>query len=106
MATYGGTLGPATDGGYYLIGQQARFRPIFQQIDWSSSQVLEQTVRHIADIGASLALLPPWYDVDTVDDVHMLRGHLTAMRHTDPSTALGKTERLLDLYTFDDSAPL
>jgi hypothetical protein len=73
-------LGPATDGGYYLVGQRGRCRPIFDAIDWSTPRVLEQTVTRIADCGASLALLPPWYDVDTPDDLRLLAGHLRALQ--------------------------
>ena len=75
-------IGPATDGGYYLIGLSQRAWPIFDKIEWSSSQVLEQTVDRITSAGASLALLPPWYDVDSLEDLHMLRGHVQALRTT------------------------
>lgn len=73
-------LGPATDGGYYLIGCATRVPPIFEGVAWSGPDVLAQTVRRLADAGLRLALLPPWYDVDTLDDWRLLRGHLAAMR--------------------------
>lgn len=71
-------LGPAVDGGFYLIGQPAPGRAVFTGIDWSGVGVLDQTVQRIAALGASLELLPPWYDIDTADDLRMLRGHLAA----------------------------
>ena len=71
-------LGPATDGGYYLVGCALRLPPIFDGIAWSSSHVLAETVSRLTDPSWRLALLPPWYDVDTLDDWHLLRGHLAA----------------------------
>ncbi|MSR56560.1 MAG: glycosyltransferase [Planctomycetaceae bacterium] len=73
-------LGPATDGGFYLIGQRGFSRPIFESIEWSTSRVLAQTVAAIERCSASLTLLPPWYDVDTSDDWQLLIGHLQALR--------------------------
>lgn len=73
-------LGPATDGGYYLVGLRERLLPIFSGIEWSTPQVLRQTVARLSESGATLALLPPWYDVDGPDDVELLRGHLEALQ--------------------------
>ena len=72
-------LGPATDGGIYLLGMQSRAWPVFSRVEWSTSRVLDQTVQFIKGCGARLALLPPWYDVDTPDDLRMLAGHLRAL---------------------------
>src|SRR5262249_47287508 len=73
-------LGPATDGGYSLIGCARRVPPVFEGISWSGPRVLSQTVARLADPSWRLALLPPWYDVDTLDDWQMLQGHLQALR--------------------------
>lgn len=73
-------IGPATDGGYYLIGQRETCWPIFDGVDWSTSRVLAQTVERVSKSGARLELLPPWYDVDTADDWQFLMKHLRAMR--------------------------
>ncbi|MFN0051443.1 MAG: DUF2064 domain-containing protein [Planctomycetales bacterium] len=72
-------LGPATDGGYYLVGQRGRDWPIFEGIDWSTPRVLQQTVARVVQSGARLALLPPWYDVDTPEDWQLLAGHIQAL---------------------------
>jgi hypothetical protein len=72
-------LGPATDGGYYLVGQRKTCHAIFEEIDWSESAVLSQTVERIAACKATLSLLTPWYDIDTTDDLAILQGHLAAM---------------------------
>lgn len=72
-------LGPATDGGYYLIGLRRNAPELFENVIWSGSSVLSQTVQKIATTDLSLALLPPWYDIDDVDDLWMLAGHIRAM---------------------------
>lgn len=75
-------FGPATDGGYYLVGQRARFRDLFADIAFSKGDVLRHTVQRVIALGASMALLPPWYDVDDVFDWEMLKGHLHALANT------------------------
>ena len=72
-------LGPATDGGYYLIGCTGHLPPIFTGIDWGAATVLAATIQKLPP-DYRLGLLPPWYDVDTLDDWQMLRGHLEVMR--------------------------
>jgi hypothetical protein len=57
-------LGPAEDGGYYLIGLQAADPRLFERIAWSTSVVAEQTLARARDIGLETVLLPPWFDVD------------------------------------------
>lgn len=74
-------IGPATDGGYCLIGfAKPPPETVFQDIDWSGERVLTQTVERLATAGLSLHLLPMGYDVDTPADLQMLYGHLAAMR--------------------------
>ena len=87
-------LGPTTDGGYYLLGCGRRVPPIFAGIDWSSNRVLAQTVACLADPSWRLALLPPWYDVDTPEDWAMLRGHLAALRRAGLDPGVPRTEAL------------
>jgi hypothetical protein len=57
-------LGPATDGGYYLIGLKHPHRRLFHDIDWSTERVFRQTAERAASIGLELVTLPAWYDVD------------------------------------------
>lgn len=75
-------LGPATDGGLYLIGlnQQRRAWPIFDGIDWSTARVLDQVMRRLVELEARVEVLPPWYDIDEPNDLSFLRGHLSAIR--------------------------
>jgi uncharacterized protein len=57
-------LGPADDGGYYLIGMKAPHVHLFEDIDWSTSRVAEQTRQRARALGLSVGELDPWYDVD------------------------------------------
>ena len=64
-------LGPSDDGGYYLIGMKKPHRQLFEQIDWSTERVLNQTIQRATEIGIEVKLLPTGYDVD--DDVSLRR---------------------------------
>jgi uncharacterized protein len=57
-------LGPCYDGGYYLVGLKKLHRELFEQIDWSTKRVLDQTMERAAKIGIEVNLLPTGYDVD------------------------------------------
>jgi uncharacterized protein len=88
-------LGPALDGGYYLVGCGRRLPPIFEGVTWSTNHVLADTVARLSDPSWRLALLPPWYDVDTPEDWELLRGHVAAMRRAGVDPAIPNTEMLL-----------
>jgi len=64
-------LGPSDDGGYYLIGVKKPHRQLFEQIDWSTDRVLNQTIQRTNEIGLEVKLLPNGYDVD--DDASLRR---------------------------------
>ncbi len=72
-------LGPATDGGYYLLGCGRRIPPVLDGLIWGGSRVLIETLARLPADNWKLAVLPPWYDVDTLDDWHTLRGHVAAL---------------------------
>ena len=61
-------LGPARDGGYYLIGLKAPCAGLFEGISWSTKKVLEQTLQKAKQLGLSYALLPTLSDVDYEED--------------------------------------
>ncbi len=65
-------LGPAEDGGYYLIGLKFPHRRLFEEIDWSTERVLRQTLDRAAEIGLDTVSLPSWYDVDDVASLRRL----------------------------------
>jgi rSAM/selenodomain-associated transferase 1 len=87
-------LGPATDGGYYLVGCSRHVPPIFDDVAWSSATVLTETITRLAEPSWRLAVLPPWYDVDTLDDWQMLCGHLAALRRAGIDPGVPRTESL------------
>lgn len=70
-------LGPASDGGYYLIGCRAlSFDPsVFQDIDWGTSTVLATTLARIAALERTVALLPRRHDIDTAADLEQYAEH-------------------------------
>jgi rSAM/selenodomain-associated transferase 1 len=96
METADVVLGPATDGGYYLLGCAGRLPPIFTEISWGGPDVLSQTAARLANWDGKLALLPPWYDVDTLDDWRALCGHLAALRRAGLDPEAPTTEQLAD----------
>jgi uncharacterized protein len=57
-------LGPANDGGYYLIGLKRMRRRLFEEIDWSTERVCEQTEQRAAELGLRVHELTPGLDVD------------------------------------------
>ncbi len=65
-------LGPAKDGGYYLIGLKKLHRRLFDNIDWSTSRVLAQTIARAKEIKLPITLLPSWFDVDDATTLRYL----------------------------------
>ena len=61
-------LGPARDGGYYLIGMKRRADFLFEGITWSSELVLSQTLTLAAEQGLHSSLLPILEDIDSLED--------------------------------------
>ena len=70
-------LGPAQDGGYYLIGLHHTTWPaaaaLFHDVKWSTGEVLTQLLQRALQAGIELRLLPGWYDFDSPDDLQLLR---------------------------------
>jgi uncharacterized protein len=69
-------LGPAEDGGYYLIGLKHPYRRLFEGIAWSTERVYRQTLDRAAEIGLDTVTLPGWYDVDDVASLRRLADEL------------------------------
>jgi len=92
-------LGPATDGGYYLIGLSRLLPGVFAEIEFSTPRVLGQTVTRLTELGGTLAVLSPWYDVDSPDDLELLRGHLAAQRRAGQGGECPETEHCLSPNT-------
>ncbi len=69
-------LGPAADGGYFLIGLKHPHRHLFTDIAWGTDTVAESTRQRAADIGLSVTELPEWYDIDDAQTLGWLRAEL------------------------------
>lgn len=79
-------LGPAEDGGYYLVGVRAPRPELFGDIPWSTEQVLALTLERARAVGLRVHLLPPWFDVDTEPDLRRLHAAMTAAGGGPPRT--------------------
>ncbi len=69
-------FGPASDGGYYLVGLKRPRAELFEGVAWSTPAVLAQSLERAAAIGLPVALLPTWYDVDDAETLGVLRAEL------------------------------
>jgi len=67
-------IGPAIDGGYYLIGFNSRLFPqrLFHAIEWSTSGVFRRTLELLRKASLRVHVMPQWHDVDTIDDLRAL----------------------------------
>jgi rSAM/selenodomain-associated transferase 1 len=66
-------LGPAEDGGYYLIGLTHVHDELFAGIPWGTADVLRHTQEAAAALRLTVELLPIWYDVDLPSDLRRVR---------------------------------
>jgi glycosyltransferase A (GT-A) superfamily protein (DUF2064 family) len=82
-------VGPAGDGGYYLVGARVPVPEIFADIAWSTPAVWPTTEQRLA--GRSYSVLPPWYDVDEPEDLRRLIAELATL----PPSAAPATRRAL-----------
>jgi rSAM/selenodomain-associated transferase 1 len=75
-------LGPSDDGGYYLIGLKESRPELFEQIDWSTERVLEQTKQRALTLNLDVYLLPTSYDVDDAATLRRLCDELVSDKAT------------------------
>lgn len=84
-------LGPASDGGYYLIGLKHPHKRLFTQIAWGTETVARSTFDRAVEIGLAATRLPEWYDVDDVETLGWLQdelaGRSTRFRDGGPAAA-------------------
>jgi len=77
-------LGPAEDGGYYLLGCSEWIPELFQSIDWGTSEVLEQTMNVVKARKISVSTLIRWYDIDRSEDLEKLRQEIAYLQRSMP----------------------
>ncbi|TYZ07877.1 glycosyltransferase [Hymenobacter lutimineralis] len=69
LETHELVLGPAADGGYYLLGMKQLYPALFRQKPWSTSAVQDATLHDATQLGLRVHLLPELHDVDTAADL-------------------------------------
>lgn len=80
-------LGPADDGGFYLLGLRACPNGLLAGIRWSHPQTLSDTEARLRTAGMGLGYTSPWFDLDTVDDLRRARALLETGSATGPHLA-------------------
>ncbi|TAL37503.1 MAG: glycosyltransferase [Spirochaetes bacterium] len=99
LDSHDAVIGPASDGGYFLVGFNARsFEPrIFADIPWSTETVLAYTTNRLRQYGKSFHLLPAWHDVDSWGDLERLLARISSGNGAAPRTRAWCAENLPDL---------
>jgi rSAM/selenodomain-associated transferase 1 len=89
LDTHDAVIGPSSDGGYYLIGFTSRAftARVFQEIRWSTDAVYQATLDRFAEGNLSIKQLPPWRDIDTLNDLLALIESLKKNPGRAPKTA-------------------
>lgn len=99
-------LGPAEDGGYYLIGARLFVPEIFKNIAWGSGEVMNQTTTVLREKGLEFELLVPWYDIDRGDDLIKLHSEIAYLKRNAPTLVPERVAAVLpdveSEYTFGD----
>jgi hypothetical protein len=80
------SIGPSTDGGYYLLGMNTFYPKLFEGMQYSHEDVLKDTLARATKTSAHITLLPPWYDVDRPEDVQRLVDDLRDRPNQAPRT--------------------
>jgi rSAM/selenodomain-associated transferase 1 len=91
LAKQDAVLGPAEDGGYYLVGCST-FVP---GITWGSDRVFAQSTEALSRAGRRYELLPVWYDIDSEKDLVRLRKELHELETSNPAEFPRRTARVL-----------
>jgi rSAM/selenodomain-associated transferase 1 len=86
-------LGPAADGGYYLIGVKRAVPVLFRKVPWGTSDVLRVTLERAAELALRTHCLPPTFDVDEPGDLDRLRTLVARGEAELPRTARLLAER-------------
>ena len=87
LETHDAVLGPADDGGFYLIGTKACPHGLLAGLPWSADGTREKTLARLEGRGMTVGLLQPWFDVDHATDLARLRSMLGARIIAAPLTS-------------------
>jgi glycosyltransferase A (GT-A) superfamily protein (DUF2064 family) len=102
LLTNDAVIGPADDGGYYLIGfRKKSFEPgIFHDMVWSTGTVFRETMDKLHDALLKVHVLPELTDVDTMED---LKAFMSQARS--PASKTSRTRSFLEQYRKDFLKP-
>jgi hypothetical protein len=70
---YDAVIGPANDGGYYLLGMKKTYRSFFENKPWSTDEVFEQTIEDFQEAGIQYCVLTKLVDVDIESDLDSMK---------------------------------
>jgi rSAM/selenodomain-associated transferase 1 len=87
LAVHDLVVGPTHDGGYYLVGAKASHSTLFATDGMGTSSALERLLSRARDLGLTLGLAAPFYDIDVVDDLARLAAELRLAPARAPRTA-------------------
>jgi rSAM/selenodomain-associated transferase 1 len=87
LVRHDAVLGPAQDGGYYLLGLKKIVPGLFTNLPWSTPTTLEATRARLLERGFSVAKIGQWFDVDEASDLERLRSELANGTLHAPRTA-------------------
>ena len=87
LGQHDAVLGPADDGGFYLLGLNACPEGLLAGLPWSAADTRARTLSRLQERGLSTSLLAPWFDVDVAADLERLRALLASGALRAPATA-------------------
>lgn len=96
------TIGPAIDGGYYLIGMRDHFPGVFENIRWGNESVLQETLQKVKQLQKSLTLLPMLSDVDFPEDLVICRQYPEAFVSALPQPQKGLLSIIIPTLNEED----
>lgn len=85
LGSYDMTIGPASDGGYYLIGiaRESLSRQVFDGLPWSTEKVFNETMERAAREGLRVYTGPELTDLDTVEDLARVRTEISSSMYAE-----------------------
>ncbi|MCA9063108.1 MAG: TIGR04283 family arsenosugar biosynthesis glycosyltransferase [Planctomycetaceae bacterium] len=105
LADFDVTIGPAFDGGYYLIGMRAPTPELFEDISWGTETVLAETSRNLQRAEKSVTLLTRLSDVDLPEDLILCRQHPQEFAAALPHTKIGLLSIIIPVLNEEAELP-
>lgn len=99
LARHDAVLGPCEDGGYYLLALSSPMPALFQNINWGSENVADETRKRAADEAIDLSELKTWYDLDRYEDLVRAKRDLQSVSKDDLPNTFALKERIDELVS-------